>query len=87
MIDIDFESESSAEKELKRFLEANPNSIGLPPLTSNSMPNLNPAADLSEDRDRIQGAWRSLDSKTLLTGDLVFVQILHVVVRRDADVR
>ena len=33
--DIDFESEAGAEKELKRFLEANPNSIGLPPLTSN----------------------------------------------------
>jgi len=31
VIDIDFESESGAEKELKRFLEANPGSIGLPP--------------------------------------------------------
>ncbi len=32
VIDIDFESESGAEKELKRFLEANPSSIGLPPV-------------------------------------------------------
>lgn len=31
VIDIDFESESGAEKKLKRFLEANPGSIGLPP--------------------------------------------------------
>jgi len=33
VIDIDFESESGAEKELRGFLEANPGSIGLPPLT------------------------------------------------------
>jgi len=32
VIDIDFESESGAEKELKRFLEANPGSIGMPPV-------------------------------------------------------
>jgi len=32
VIDIDFEPESGAEKELKRFLEANPGSIGLPPV-------------------------------------------------------
>jgi uncharacterized protein (TIGR03067 family) len=31
VIDIDFETESGAEKELKKFLEANPNSIGIPP--------------------------------------------------------
>ncbi len=31
VIDIDFETESGAEKELKRFLEENPGSIGLPP--------------------------------------------------------
>ena len=31
VIDIDFESESGGEKELKRFLDANPNSIDLPP--------------------------------------------------------
>jgi len=31
VIDIDFESESGAQKKLKRFLEANPSSIGLPP--------------------------------------------------------
>jgi uncharacterized protein (TIGR03067 family) len=65
VIDIDFETESGAEKELKRFLEANPNSIGLPPLTSSSMPNLNPAADPADDHDRLQGAWQSLDSKKL----------------------
>lgn len=35
VIDIDFESETSADKELKRFLEANLNSIGLPPIRSN----------------------------------------------------
>lgn len=29
--DIDFESETGVEQELKRFLEANPNAIGLPP--------------------------------------------------------
>ncbi len=34
--DIDFESEESAEDELKRFREANPRSIDLPPLTRNS---------------------------------------------------
>jgi serine/threonine protein kinase len=38
VIDIDFDSESSAEKELKRFLEANPNSIGLPPQPQNLSP-------------------------------------------------
>jgi uncharacterized protein (TIGR03067 family) len=65
VIDIDFESEVGSEKELKRFLEANPNSFGLPPLTSSSMPNLNPATDTSDDHDRIQGAWKSLDSKKL----------------------
>ena len=31
VIDIDFETEPGAEKELKRFLEASPNSVGLPP--------------------------------------------------------
>jgi len=31
VIDIDFELASGSEKELKRFLEANPGSIGLPP--------------------------------------------------------
>ncbi len=31
VIDVDFESESGAERELKRFLDANPGSIGLPP--------------------------------------------------------
>jgi hypothetical protein len=31
VIDIDFETESGAEKKLKKFLEANPNSIGIPP--------------------------------------------------------
>ena len=30
VIDIDFETEPGAEKELKRFLEASPNSVGLP---------------------------------------------------------
>ncbi|MBL8817262.1 MAG: protein kinase [Planctomyces sp.] len=35
VIDIDFESESGAEKELQRFLEANPKSIGLPPSPKN----------------------------------------------------
>ena len=45
--------------------EANPNSIGLPPLTSSSMPNLNPAADPADDHVRLQGAWQSLDSKEL----------------------
>ncbi|MEZ6126902.1 MAG: protein kinase [Planctomycetaceae bacterium] len=63
--DIDFETESGAEEELKRFLEANPNSIGLPPLTSGSMPNPNPAAAPADDHDRLQGAWQSLDSNEL----------------------
>ena len=31
VIDIDFETKSGAEKKLKKFLEANPNSIGIPP--------------------------------------------------------
>lgn len=31
VIDVDFESESGAEKELNKFLKANPNSIGIPP--------------------------------------------------------
>ncbi len=31
VIDIDFETESGAEKELNKFLKANPNSIGIPP--------------------------------------------------------
>lgn len=31
VIDIDFETESGAAKELKKFIQANPNSIGLPP--------------------------------------------------------
>ncbi len=31
VIDINFESESGAEKELKKFIQANPNSIGIPP--------------------------------------------------------
>ena len=33
--DIDFESEECADRELKKFLEANPKSIGSPPLTDN----------------------------------------------------
>ena len=33
VVDIDFESESRAEKKLKQFLEANLGSIGLPPVT------------------------------------------------------
>ena len=32
--DIDFESEEGADDELKKFLEANPKSIGVPPLTA-----------------------------------------------------
>ncbi len=31
VIDIDFQTESGAEKELNKFLKANPNSIGIPP--------------------------------------------------------
>ena len=31
VIDIDFESESGAEMERKKFIQANPNSFGLPP--------------------------------------------------------
>ncbi len=34
--DIDLESESGADKELERFLQANPKSIGLPPIVLNS---------------------------------------------------
>ena len=47
VIDIDFESESGAEKELKRFLEANPKSIGLPLLTLIQLPNRAHPADPS----------------------------------------
>jgi hypothetical protein len=46
--DIDFETEAGADEELEKFIKANPNSIGLPPLTSNSMPNRTPAADPSQ---------------------------------------
>ena len=35
VIDIDFESESGAEKELNKFLKANPSSIGIPPQSQN----------------------------------------------------
>ena len=35
VIDIDFKAESGAEKELKKFLKANPNSIGIPPQSQN----------------------------------------------------
>lgn len=34
--DIDLESESGADKELERFLQANPKSIGLPPIVLNT---------------------------------------------------
>ncbi len=38
VIDIDFETESGAEKELKKFIQANPNSIGLPPQSQSLYP-------------------------------------------------
>jgi hypothetical protein len=40
--DIDFESEESADSELKKFLETNPDAIILPPLAGNSWPHRNP---------------------------------------------
>ena len=36
--DIDFETEESAEVEVKRFLEAHPNAVGLPPLKGTLLP-------------------------------------------------
>lgn len=51
VFDIDFESESGAEKELKRFVEENPNAIGLPPpVTGQGEGNVsNPSTSMNED--------------------------------------
>ncbi len=44
---VEFRSKEAAEDQLKQFLEANPSSIDLPPLTPNSLPKRNPAEDPS----------------------------------------
>ncbi len=48
---VEFRTKDAADKELKRFLEANPKSIDLPPLTPNSLPPGNPVdADQQSNR-------------------------------------
>jgi hypothetical protein len=62
--DIDFESEEGAEDELKRFREANPKSIDLPPLTRNSSVPQDPLVGKAEVKDMLaaEKAFQQLQS-------------------------